>query len=241
MSAHVHHHVPSRDELVALINRKPLPRKLKTVAAVLAVVGFAVFIFGAATGVDRAWQAFHVNWLFFTIPSSAAVMFSAVQRITTARWSRPVIRFGEGFVAWLPIAFLLLLVTLFFGRDHIFPWTHEHIAIPEKATWLNPTFWSMRGVLVFGLITALSVWYIWTSVRLDVGLTPEWGANWARGLRQRMRRGFGDERRELHSTHSLQGRLAVFLALLFGFGWTMLAWDLSMSMDFHFQSTMYGW
>ncbi|MGQ0764698.1 MAG: hypothetical protein ACT4OZ_03425 [Gemmatimonadota bacterium] len=241
MSAHVHHHVPSREELVALINRRPLPRNLKTIAAVLAVVGFTVFILGAATGVDRAWQAFHVNWLFFTIPSSAAVMFTAVQRITTARWSRPVIRFEEGFVAWLPIAFVLLLVTLFFGRDHIFPWTHEHIAIPEKATWLNPVFWSMRGVLVFGMITALSVWYVWTSVRLDVGLTPEWGASWARGLRERMRRGFGEERRELHSTHSLQGRLAVFLALLFGFGWTMLAWDLSMSMDFHFQSTMYGW
>jgi hypothetical protein len=56
-----------------------------------------------------------------------------------------------------------------------------------------------------------------------------------------MRRGFGEERRELHSTHSLQGKLAVFLALLFGFGWSMLAWDLSMSMDYHFQSTMYGW
>jgi hypothetical protein len=241
MSAHGQNHAPSREEVVALINRKPLPKNLKTVALLLAVIGFTVFIFGAATGVDRAWQAFHVNWLFFTIPSSAAVMFTAVQRITTARWSRSVIRFEEGFVAWLPIAFVLLLVTIFLGKNHIFPWTHEHIAIPEKALWLNPTFWSLRGIAVFGLLTALSVWYVWTSVRLDVGLTPEWGANWAKGLRDRMRRGFGEERRELHSTHSLQGKLAVFLALLFGFGWTMLAWDLSMSMDYHFQSTMYGW
>jgi hypothetical protein len=56
-----------------------------------------------------------------------------------------------------------------------------------------------------------------------------------------MRAGFGDERRELHTTHSLQGKLAVFLALSFGFGWVMLSWDLSMSIDPHFQSTMYGW
>ena len=61
------------------------------------------------------------------------------------------------------------------------------------------------------------------------------------GLRARMRAGFGDERRELHTTHSLQGKLAVFLALLFGFGWVDAAWDLSMSIDLHFQSTMYGW
>ena len=50
-----------------------------------------------------------------------------------------------------------------------------------------------------------------------------------------------EERRELHSTHSLQGKLAVFMAIAFGFGWCILAWDQSMSLDPHFYSTMYGW
>ncbi len=95
--------------------------------------------------------------------------------------------------------------------------------------------------MVFAIITSLSIWFVYTSVRLDVGVLPEWGANWAAGIRARMRNGFGDERRELHSTHSLQGKLAVFLALAFGFGWVVLSWDLSMSVDPHFQSTMYGW
>ncbi|MGQ0650312.1 MAG: hypothetical protein ACT4P7_22455 [Gemmatimonadaceae bacterium] len=233
-------HGPTREELWPLLT-KPLPRRLKTISIALAVLGFLVFIVGAALGQERAWQAFHVNWLFFTIPASAAVMFTAAQRITTARWSRAVIRLLEGFVAWLPVALVLLLVTVFFGKGHIFPWTHEHIAVPEKALWLNPVFWSVRAIVVYGIITALSVWYIYSSVRLDVALLPEWGATWAKGLRDRMRRGFGEERREIHSTHSMQGKLAVVLALIFGFGWTMLAWDLSMSMDYHFQSTMYGW
>jgi hypothetical protein len=56
-----------------------------------------------------------------------------------------------------------------------------------------------------------------------------------------MRRGFGEERREIHSTHSLQGKLAVLLALAFGMGWPVLSWDLSMSLDVYFFSTMYGW
>ena len=56
-----------------------------------------------------------------------------------------------------------------------------------------------------------------------------------------MRAGFGEERRELHSTHSMLGKLAVFLVLVFAFGWVVLSWDLSMSIDIHFQSTMYGW
>lgn len=239
MSAH-QSAAPSRQALIEMIN-KPGPKSLKTLALALAAVGFAVFIFGAATGQDRAWQAFHLNWLFFTIPASAAVMFSAAQRITTARWSRSVIRLMEGFVAWLPIALLLLLVTVFFGKGHIFPWTHEHIAVEEKALWLNTGFWTARVIGVFALLTTLSLWYIYSSVRLDVGILPEWGAAWAKGWRDRMRAGFGEERRELHNTHSFQGKLAVFLALVFAFGWSILAWDLSMSMDYHFQSTMYGW
>ena len=59
-------------------------------------------------------------------------MFVAVQRITTARWSRPLIRFLEGYVAFLPVAFVLLLL-IFLGRSHIFPWTHEAPPVPEKA------------------------------------------------------------------------------------------------------------
>jgi hypothetical protein len=230
---------PSREELAGLITRPVSPR-LKQVSLLLAILGIVVFVVGAATGQERAWTAWHINWLFFTVIASAGVMLSAVQRITTARWSRAVIRLSEANVAFLPVAFFMLLVSVF-GKSHIFHWVHEPPAQAEKALWLDPTFWSIRVAVVFAIITALSLWYVYTAVRLDVGVLPEWGANWAKGLRARMRAGFGDERRELHSTHSLQGRMAVFLALVFGFGWVILSWDLSMSVDYHFQSTMYGW
>ena len=240
MSAHHDAHAVSREDLARIISR-PLPTSLKTISLVLTAIGAIVFLIGVVTGQQRAWQAFHFNWLYFTTISSAAVTFAAVQRITTARWSRPIIRLSEGFVAWLPVAFVLLLVTVLFGKKHIFPWAISPPTIPEKAVWLANGFFIPRVIVVYGLLTALSIWYIYTSVRLDVGVLPEWGAGWARGIRDRMRRGFGDERRELHSTHSLQGKLAVFLTLLFGYGWVVLSWDLSMSTDYHFQSTMYGW
>jgi hypothetical protein len=236
-----HHdgHVPTREELAGLITRPVSPR-LKQVSLLLAILGVVVFVVGAATGQERAWTAWHVNWLFFTVIASAGVMLSAVQRITTARWSRAVIRLSEANVAFLPVAFVMLLVSIV-GKGHIFHWVHEAPPQPEKALWLDPTFWTIRVAVVFAIINALSLWYVYTAVRLDVGVLPEWGANWAKGIRSRMRAAFGDERRELHSTHSLQGKLAVFLALVFGFGWVILSWDLSMSVDYHFQSTMYGW
>ena len=171
-------------------------------------------------------------------------MFSAVQRITTARWSRGVIRFLEGYAAFLPFAAVGLLVIIFGGKTHIYPWwdlvgTGE--LIPEKETWFNHGFFYARSIVVFGALLLLQLWYVWTSVRLDVGITPEHGASWAAGLRAKMRSAFGEERRELHTTHSLQGKLAVVMAIVFAFGWSMLAWDHSMSLDFHFFSTMYGW
>ena len=87
----------------------------------------------------------------------------------------------------------------------------------------------------------MSVWYIYRSVRLDVGLLPEAGAAWARGIRERMRRNFRDERREIHSTHSMQGKLAVWMCLGFGYFYSVLGWDLSMSLDLHYNSTLYSW
>jgi hypothetical protein len=239
MSAH-DVHVPTRAEVLAGIDRPTAPI-LKTISLVLAAIGLLVFVIGLFVNPDRVWQALLVNWLYFTSISSAGVMFVAVQRITTARWSRPIIRFLEGYVAFLPIAFVLLLLILSVGRHHIFWWSNRIPDIAEKRVYLNPPFFFSRVILIYLIITLLSLWYIYTSVRLDVGIVPEGGANWARGLRERMRRGYRDERRELHSTHSLQGKLAVFLAFAWGFGWIVLSWDLSMSLDPHFQSTMYGW
>jgi hypothetical protein len=233
-------HEPTRDEVIAASGRE-LPRSLTTLALVLGGVGLLTFIIGLFVAPDRAWRAFHVNWLFWTVLSSAGVMFVAVQRITTARWSRSITRFAEGYVAFLPVAFILLLLILSAGRGHIFPWTHEAYPNHEKEIYFNGTFLTIRVILVFAIITLVSLWYIYTSVRLDVGLVPERLGGWADGLRARMRRGFREERREIHSTHSLQGKLAVGLGFAFAFGWSVLGWDLSMGLSLHFQSALYSW
>ena len=233
-------HVPTRDEVIAATS-KPIPKRLSTLALVLTVVGLLAFVIGLFVAPDRAWRAFHFNWLFWAALSSAGVMFVAVQRITTARWSRSVIRFMEGYVAFLPVAFVLLVLTLAFGTGHVFPWSHEAPPVHEKEIYYGRAFLTLRDLVAFGIITAMAVWYIYTSLRLDVGHLPEAGAGWARGLRERMRRGFRDERREIHSTHSLQGKLAVWFGFAFAFGWSVLAWDLSMGLSLHFQSALYSW
>lgn len=242
--SHQHHYSPPRDQFIDVLRTKQMPDGLKKLSLGLAVAGLGLFAFGAFTGESRAWQAFLMNWLFFTVIASAGVMFVAVQRIVTARWSRGIIRFLEGFVAFLPFAAIGLLLIIFFGKGHLYPWWDKvgtGYLIAEKELYFNHGFFYLRSIGIFGALLALQLWYVWTSLRLDVGVTPEYGASWAAGLRAKMRAGFGEERRELHSTHSLQGKLAVTMALVFAFGWCVLAWDHSMSLDYHWFSTMYGW
>ena len=239
MSAH-DIRVATREDVLAVADR-PVAKTLATLSLILAALGALVFIVGVFLAPDRAWKALHFNWLFFTSISSAGVMFVAIQRITTARWSRAVIRFMEGYAAFLPIAFLLLALIVLVGREHVFAWTHETPPHAEKQRYLDPTFFTLRVLGVFALITMLQVWYVWTSVRLDVAVAPERRGGWANGFRERMRRGWGEERREMFRTHSTQGWLAVVMGLVWGFGWCFLAFDLSMTLDLHFFSTLYGW
>ena len=240
MSAHHDAPLPTREEILRA-SSKPLPGWLYPLFGALAAIGLVVFLIGAVTGNERVWRALLYNWTYFTLISSAAIAFVAVQRIATARWSRAVLRFLEGYVAFLPVAFVILLLIVTVGIEPIFPWTHEEVHVEEKALYLSPGFLIPRVLITYLVIAALSLWMVWTSVRLDVAHAPEGGAGWARGLRERMRRGVADERREIHRTHSLQGKIAVALALAFGFGWCILAFDLSMTMDLHFQSTLYPW
>jgi hypothetical protein len=233
----------TRQEAIAMTSR-PIPARLYMLAAILFAIGAIVFVIGLFVAPDRAWRAFHANWLFFATLTSAGCAIVAVQRITTARWSREVIRFMEGYVAFMPVAFVFLLLTLFLGKNYVFPWTHEAYPVPEKAVYYDPVFLSTRVIVIFAILTIMSLWYMYTSIRLDVGMNPEWkgtGSDWAANLLARMRRGFRDERREIHSTHSLQGTSAVWLCFLFAFGWSVLAWDLSMGLSLHFQSALYGW
>ncbi len=231
---------PDRADLVAMAQR-PAPRTAWRAAWYATGLGLLAFIIGLFLDADRAWRAFEYNWYFFVSISSAGVTWAAVQRITTARWSRPVVRFMEGYIAFLPLGFINLLLILFVGRSHIFPWATTPPWNPERRLYLNPTFFVVRDIAIYLLISGLAIAFVWLSLRLDIGTIPEAGANWARGLRERMRRGFGDERREMHTTHSRQGWIAVLMVFAFAYGWNIYSFDMALTLDMHFTSTLYGW
>ena len=77
--------------------------------------------------------------------------FVAVQRITTARWSRRVIRFMEGYVAFLPVAFVFLLLTLFVGPRPRLPVDARGVSESRRRRRTSiGAFLTIRDIVIFG-------------------------------------------------------------------------------------------
>jgi hypothetical protein len=234
---------PPRDQLIAA-SAKPISPKVRSIGYGLLAVGALAFVGGLFVSPERAWRAWHFNWMWLSLIASGAVMWTGLYRIVTARWSRSIARFQEGFAAFLPISFLMLALSMTVGGKYIFPYIADPNGLPnvEKVIYYGRTFWTLRNLGLLALLYWLQLWFVRNSLRLDLGLMPEWtGAKWAQGLIAGWRKNFGEERREIHSQHSLQGKIAVAMAIVFGFGWMFLAYDLAMGLDVYFFSTLYGW
>ena len=198
--------------------RQPLPSWLRPLLVALALIGAVAFLLlalGAASS-DRAWRAFHVNWLFWTGLSQAGVLFSATQIISKSRWSHPLRRIAEASVAFLPVSFVLFLV-LWLGRSHIFPWVAAPVAEWPKSFWLRDWFVWLRDGAGMLFLYALSFWFIARSLRSD--------------------RAGGEE---LARTELTLTRLAAGLIPAYGVVMSLVAFDMIMSLAPHWYSNLLG-
>jgi hypothetical protein len=196
-----------------------LPRRVLYVLAAFVAIGLVTFSVGAAGAhPERAWSAFLMNLVYFFGLGLGGILLSAIQRIVGARWGLPVIRVQEALGAWLPIGLVLLIVFVFFGAPHLYPWIHE--PIPAKAAWLDLGFMRARDIAV-GVVLVGLAWVFTRTV-----LAPDLPGS-AAGASDLVRR---------------RGRLStlsVVFVLCYAFGMTVLAWDLLMSLDPHWYSTMF--
>jgi len=91
----------------------------------LALAGGATFLWVLTVGgAARAWQAWHVNFMYWTGLAQGLVVFAAIQKVAKGHWSGVVIRLAEAAVAFLFVS-LLAYLAVFLGRAHIFSWLHE--------------------------------------------------------------------------------------------------------------------
>lgn len=215
-----------------------IPRWVQGLLGGLLIVGVLTFLLGIhGEQPGRAWQIYLVNFLFWLGLAQAGVVFAAIYETSRARWGNEIRRIAEGMGCFLPIAFLLFF-PLIFGRFWLFPWIYE--PVPEKAAWLNVPFLFLRDSIGLLLLVALSLLFLYYSLRPQVGLalqraivesTPLYG--WfARGWQ-----GFDtEERRCSHALRVLSPALILAYAVIF----SLIGFDLIMSLDPHWYSTIFG-
>jgi hypothetical protein len=207
----------------------PAPRPVESVAGMtMQLVGGAMIAVGAIAFVTAllrddaatAWEAYLVNLLFFLGIAQGAVAASASFYLTQAKWggSTPY-RLGEAFAPFLWVG-VFLFFGLYFGRVAIFPWVKHPIA--QKAAWLNIPFLFARDGIGLVLMALVSSAFIrisrgddarrWTVATDDIDLPP----------------------------HSIRV-IAPMLAVLYAVVYTLIAFDLVMSLAPVWRSTLFGW
>lgn len=192
-----------------------------TVALIAALVlGVVGFILAMATGSSqRVWEAFLVNLLFWMGIAQGGICVSASFYLTNARWGGVgQYRLAEAFVNFLPLSFVLFWL-LFLGRHQLFVWI-DH-PLPEKADWLNAPFLFARDGAALAVMTVLSLWFVRVSRREEV-------LQWATATGD-----IGDSPRPIR-------RFAVVIALCYTFIYSLIAFDLVMSLAPRWHSTLFG-
>jgi len=210
----------SRQVLVEKARQFPA-RTFMLLGTVLAVAGAVLFLWvvvgeGRAA---RAWQAWHVNFMFWTGMAQGLVVFAATQKLAKGHWSGVIIRFAEAAVAFLVVS-LVLYLGLVVGRGHIFSWLHE--PRHDLGAWLTAKFFFVRNWAIYALLT----WLSWRFVRHD--MAPDIGELAAGHPADRL------EGRDVIS------REAAVLVVGYAFGYSLLAFDLVMSLAHKWVSNLFG-
>ena len=197
--------------------------------SVSTLTGLLAFLWGVTgPAALRAWQAYLINFVYWTGLSCGAVLFVAVLNMTNAVWGRPLKRLAEALGTFLPASFILFWV-LYFGKDEIFPWIKD--PIPEKQSWLNPGFLFARDGVGLFLLTAFSLTLIYYSVK---------GDKQAVSLSTGASEGVSTQEAQEGFCWRAQRALSPVIGILYAFVLSLLAFDLIMSLDPHWYSTLFG-
>jgi hypothetical protein len=188
---------------------------------------------GSAAGVamtlddpSRLLGSYLLGFVYFMGIGITALFFTTLQFLANAGWATLVRRLAEffaGFVPFIIIGLAPILLDVFVGHK-LYHWTHPEVyeignpqydaVLVGKQAYLNPIFFAARVILYY------VIWF--AMYKVIVG----------NSLKQ-------DDTKDLGPTQSNWGKSAVFI-LLYALTLTFAGFDLVMSLDPHWFSTMFG-
>jgi hypothetical protein len=216
--------------------------KVKTWSIIAIVIGIIAVAFGFIMGhAGRTFANLLLMGYYFACVCMAGVFFCAVQYIAQAGWSVSMIRIPQAFAKVLPVASIILVVIVAAGlftthtgvhggKEVVEPYLYGHWAtdglsdpasehydklIAGKSAFLNIPFFLIR------IIGFLAIYCIFGYLLVKYSRNE-------------------DEIGGLSSYNNSFKQSAIFL-VIFGFTTPIFAFDVIMSIEAHWFSTMFGW
>ena len=177
---------------------------------------------------NRPWSALYVAAIFFLGLGLGQLFFLAIQYIAQAGWSAGLLRVMEAqaFTIVIPLIVIALIAFLGLGHvHHMFHWMVEGInieghenydkIIAGKRGFLNPIFFSIRVLIYIG-------GWVWAALMLrKYSLSSDYGDGAEMWKKNR--------------------RVGAIFTVFYAVTSSTSAWDLIMSIDTHWFSTLFGW
>ncbi len=143
----------------------------RVIAALLALLGLAVMVYGLITDPRRGWADYLLNNYYFLSLSLGGVFFIVIQYISQSGWSAGFKRIPEAMMAYLPVAAVFFLL-IFFGIHALYSWSHEDVVAADKVMshkqiYLNIPFFYLRLILVFAL------WFLFARILRRLSLKED--------------------------------------------------------------------
>ena len=171
----------------------------------------------------RFFFAYLIGWVFCVTISLGGLFFVMVQHLTSAEWSIVVRRISELLMMNFPVL-IIFGIPVVLGMHDLYHWTHAELyevggegydaILAEKQGYLNTPFFLIRLAIYFGFWTYLSFRLYKLSILQDV--EPN-----------------GDRMAE-------ERKVSAWGLLVFALTTGFAAFDLLMSLDAHWFSTMFG-
>ena len=213
-----HNHVPSLADTKTTLDG--LGGRVFAVSAAVGAIGLAAtVVLGLAEGdgLRHFGYSYLVNFAFFLAVSLGALFFVPIQYVTRASWSIVVRRLAEVMAAALPVLALLAIPVIFFASK-VYGWAMPEAAgdplLAHKAAYLSPLWFTVRWVIYFVLWTWLAFTF------------------WRGSVAQ-------DKSGDLKITRRLEN-FSGFSLLVYALSVAAAGFDLLMSVDYLWFSTMFG-
>jgi len=202
-----------------------LNRNNKIIPLVMMAIGVIAIVVGFMTDSTRAWAVLLQNDFYFTAIALASAFFIAFNYAAQAGWAVSIKRVPEAITGFLKYGMAGLILIFIFGHHDLYHWTHPELydkASPEydrilagKSGFLNMPFYIIR------LVAYAIIWVGFSMAFRKHSLQEDADGNIAHYKRCVV--------------------LGATFLVLFAVTSSTSAWDILMSIDSHWFSTLFGW